>query len=380
MMSKIRSVEVFPVGVRVKSTFTFASGSAGGAGDEAILIYVKILDDDGVVGWGECRPIRQWSYETPESAVTTIRRYLAPAVIGHDISDRAGLHAKMNAAIGRGTSTGQPIAKSALDLAIHDLAAKRAGLPLREFLGGTRERRDLAISFTITGHDADQAKQQMQAGQAEGFAHFNFKAAVQPETDIAVAKVLKQTIAGDGFLWSDANQGFDLAGAKYVARAFEEIGVGILEQPLPADQFSGMTELRRATRIPLAVDEASVSPGDFLNHVVAGLVDYLIIKVTRSGGLWPSLQQIAIAQAAGMPMLVSGLTDGLLTKLAACQLASVFGIEGPVALNGSQFIDETGLYPAKSEVERGGNVRLNDAPGIGVEPDLDYLKKHTRDI
>jgi L-alanine-DL-glutamate epimerase-like enolase superfamily enzyme len=380
MMSRIRSVEVFPVGVRVKSTFTFASGSAGGAGDEAILIYVRILDDDGVVGWGECRPIRQWSYETPESAVTTIRRYLAPAVIGHDVSDRAGLHAKMNAAIGRGTSTGQPIAKSALDLAIHDLAAKRAGLPLREFLGGTRERRDLAISFTITGHDTDQARQQMQAGQAEGFRHFNFKAAVQPETDIAVAKVLKQTIAGDGFLWSDANQGFDLAGAKYVARAFEEIGVGILEQPLPADQFSGMTELRRATRIPLAVDEASVSPGDFLNHVVAGLVDYLIIKVTRSGGLWPSLQQIAIAQAAGMPMLVSGLTDGLLTKLAACQLASVFGIEGPVALNGSQFIDETGLYPAKSEVERGGNIRLNDAPGIGVEPDLDYLKKHTRDI
>jgi L-alanine-DL-glutamate epimerase-like enolase superfamily enzyme len=379
-MSRIKSVDVFPVGVRVKSTFTFASGSAGGAGDEAILIYVRILDDDGVVGWGECRPIRQWSYETPESAVTTIRRYLAPAVIGHDVSDRAGLHAKMNAAIGRGTSTGQPIAKSAVDLAIHDLAAKRAGLPLREFLGGSRQRRDLAISFTITGHDADQAKQQMQAGQAEGFRHFNFKAAVQPETDIAVAKVLKQTIASDGFLWSDANQGFDLAGAKYVARAFEDIGVGILEQPLPADQFSAMTELRRATRIPLAVDEASVSPSDFLNHVVAGLVDYLIIKVTRSGGLWPSLQQIAIAQAAGVPMLVSGLTDGLLTKLAACQLASVFGIEGPVALNGSQFIDETGLYPAKSEVESGGNVRLNDAPGIGVEPDLDYLKKHTRDI
>ena len=301
-------------------------------------------------------------------------------MIGHDVSDRAGLHAKMNAAIGRGTSTGQPIAKSAIDLAIHDLAAKRAGLPLREFLGGSRQRRDLAISFTITGHDADQAKQQMQAGQAEGLRHFNFKAAVQPETDIAVAKVLKQTIASGGFLWSDANQGFDLAGAKYVARAFEEIGVGILEQPLPADQFSGMTELRRASRIALAVDEASVSPSDFLNHVVAGLVDYLIIKVTRSGGLWPSLQQIAIAQAAGMPMLVSGLTDGLLTKLAACQLASVFGIEGPVALNGSQFIDEAGLYPAKSEVERGGNVRLNDAPGIGVEPDLDYLKKHTRDI
>jgi L-alanine-DL-glutamate epimerase-like enolase superfamily enzyme len=379
-MSRIRSVEVFPVGVRVKSAFTFASGNAGGAGDEAILIYVKILDDDGVVGWGECRPIRQWSYETPESAVTTIRRYLAPAVIGHDISDRAGLHTRMNAAIGRGTSTGQPIAKSAIDLAIHDLAAKRAGLPLREFLGGGRERRDLEISFTITGHDADEARAQMLAAQAEGFKHFNFKAAVQPDTDIAVAKALKAAIAAGGFLWSDANQGFDIAGAKVVAHAFEEIGIDILEQPLPADQFTGMKELRRATRIPLAADEASVSPTDFHNYVVAGLVDYLIIKVTRSGGLWPSLQQVAVAQAAGLPMLVSGLTDGLLTKLAACQLASVFGITGPVALNGSQFIEEAGLYPAKSEVESGGKIRLNDVPGIGVEPDPDYLKRHTREI
>src|ERR1700754_1475099 len=256
-MSRIKSVEIFPIGVRVKSTFTFASGSAGGAGDEVILIYVRILDEDGVVGWGECRPIRQWSYETPESAVSTLGRYLAPAIIGLEISDRAGLHARMNAAIGRGTSTGQPIAKSAVDLAVHDLLAKRAGLTLREFLGGSRERRDLSISFTITGHDAEEARQQMLGGQAEGFRHFNFKAAVKPETDIAVAKVLKQTI-GNGFLWSDANQGFDITGAKYVARAFEEIGVDILEQPLPADQLTAMRELRRSTRILLGLDAASV--------------------------------------------------------------------------------------------------------------------------
>jgi L-alanine-DL-glutamate epimerase-like enolase superfamily enzyme len=379
-MSRIKSVDVFPVAVRVSSTFTFASGTAGGAGDEVVLIYVRICDEDGRFGWGECRPIRQWSYETPESVVSTLRRHLAPAIVGHGLSDRVGLHAKMNAAIGRGTSTGQPIAKSAIDLAVHDLLAKRAGLSLREFLGGNRDRRELSISFTITGHDAGEASEQMRAAQAEGFAHFNFKAAVKPETDIAVARALKETIAPGGFLWSDANQGFDIVGAKYVAHAFEEIGVDILEQPLAADRFTGMAELRRATRIPLAVDEASVSPTDFLNYVTAGLVDYLIIKVTRSGGLWPSLHQISIAQAAGLPMLVSGLTDGLLTKMAACQLASVFGITGPVALNGSQFLDESGLYPTKAAVERGGDIRLNDLPGIGVEPDADYLTRFARDV
>jgi L-alanine-DL-glutamate epimerase-like enolase superfamily enzyme len=379
-MSRIKSVEVFPVAVRASSTFTFASGSAGGAGDEVFLIYVRIRDEDGQTGWGECRPMWQWSYETPEAAVSTIRRYLAPAIIGHELTDRAGLHARMNAAIGRGTSTGQPIAKSAIDLAAHDLLAKRAGLSLREFLGGSRERRELSISFTITGHEAGEAREQMRAAQDQGFTHFNFKAAVKPDTDIAVARALKQTIASGGFLWSDANQGFDVVGAKYVAHAFEEIGVDILEQPLAADRLSGMAELRRATRIPLAVDEASVSPTDFLNYVTAGLVDYLVIKVTRSSGLWPSLQQIAVAQAAGLPMLVSGLTDGLLTKMAACQLASVFGMTGPVALNGSQFLDESELYPGKAAVERGGALRLNDQPGIGVEPDADYLKRFARDI
>ena len=81
-----------------------------------------------------------------------------------------------------------------------------------------------------------------------------------------------------------------------------------------------MRELRRDCPLPLAIDESSVSPADFLRHVAEGLVDYLVVKVTRSGGLLPSMQQIAVAQAAGLPLLLSGLTDSLLTKMAACQL------------------------------------------------------------
>jgi L-alanine-DL-glutamate epimerase-like enolase superfamily enzyme len=58
----------------------------------------------------------------------------------------------------------------------------------------------------------------------------------------------------------------------------------------------------------------------------------------------------------------------------------VFGVSGPVALNGTQFIEEDGLYPDKSKVEGNGRIRLNDAPGIGVEPDLDYLKHCAREL
>jgi muconate cycloisomerase len=154
-----------------------------------------------------------------------------------------------------------------------------------------------------------------------------------------------------------------------------EAGVDVLEQPLPADQPHLMRRLRDACALPLAVDEASVSAADFFGYASQGLVDYLVIKLTRSGGIWPTLAQIGTAHSAGLQLLVSGLTDTLLTKVAACQVAAAFGFEGPAALNGSQFVDESALYPDKSRVEVDGAVHLGDEPGIGVRPDERSLRR-----
>ncbi|MBI3958634.1 MAG: hypothetical protein HY328_07480 [Chloroflexi bacterium] len=373
-MSNIAAIEIFPVHLPMIRSFSFASGSAGKAGGRAPHIFVKLTDSDGGVGWGEGRPVTGWSPETLETVTSTLRGYLAPAVIGLPVTDRWGLHRAMQRAIGRGPSMGQPIARAALDMALHDLLAKRAGLSLRAFLGGSDQHNRMALSYTLTGHDRASIGEEMEAGQAAGFLHFNFKAAVAPETDVEVAETVKERIAVGGFVWADANQGYQLHNARRVGQVFESIGVDVLEQPLPADQFEQMRSLRSSTAIPLAVDEASVGPADFLRYAAAGLVDYLVVKITRSGGIWPTLQQIAIAEAGGLPLLVSGLTDGFLTKLAVCQTALAYGFAGPAALNGSQFTDESAIFPTKREIEYNGTVHLSDAPGIGVQPDEDALR------
>ncbi|MEZ4862117.1 MAG: enolase C-terminal domain-like protein [Caldilineaceae bacterium] len=373
-MNTITKVDVFPVRLPVIKSFTFASGSAGAVGGTAPHIFVKVTDRAGNVGWGEGRPVPQWSYETLETVTSTIRSYLGPALLGHPSSDRWGLQRKLHATIGRGPSTGQPIAKAAVDMALHDLCARAAGLSLRAFLGGSDARNVMDLSYTLTGHDAASIREEMAEGKAAGFRHFNFKAAVAPATDIEVAETVRSDIPAGGFLWADANQGFQLHNARRVASAFEAIGVDLLEQPLPADQRHLLRALRQSTKIPLAIDEASVSPGDFFHYVADGLVDYLVIKVTRSGGIWPTLQQIALAEAAGLPLLVSGLTDGFLTKLAVCQVALAFGFAGPAALNGSQFTDESMLFPTKATLEYSGAVHLSDAPGIGLQPDEAALR------
>ena len=133
-MSTIATIEVFPVHLPMIRSFSFASGSAGKAGGKAPHLFVKLTDSEGAMGWGEGRPVPGWSPETLETVASTLRGYLAPAVIGLPVSDRWGIHGAMQRTLGRGPSLGQPIARAALDMALHDLLAKRAGLSLRAFL------------------------------------------------------------------------------------------------------------------------------------------------------------------------------------------------------------------------------------------------------
>jgi muconate cycloisomerase len=266
-------------------------------------------------------------------------------------------------------------------MALHDLCARSAGQPLRAYLGGSRERNTITLSYTLTSHDVVAIRREVLAARERGFRHFNFKAAVTPETDIDLAIAIRQMAGPDAFVWADANQGFQPHEALTVARGFADVGVNVLEQPFPADQLQLMRRLRQQCPLPLAVDEASVSPADFFHYAAEGLVDYLVVKVTRSGGLWPSLQQMAVAASAGLPFLVSGLTDSFLTKLAVCQLAVAFGHHGPAALNGSQFIDESLLYPDKAAIEFDAMVHLGEQSGIGTHPHQQVVEQFlARDI
>src|SRR5690606_29700403 len=140
-------------------------------------VFVKLTDSDGRVGWGEGRPSPGWSYETPESVTSTIETYLGPAIVGLPITDRYELHERMNRVIGRGTSTGMPVAKAALDLAVHDLAARAAGQSLRAYLGGSDERREVELSYTVTAHTEAEVVEDVERGLSAGIRHFNYKVA-----------------------------------------------------------------------------------------------------------------------------------------------------------------------------------------------------------
>src|SRR4051794_5174747 len=109
MAVRIDRVETFDVVYPVAGWFKFFERPAGRPPGRATVV-VKVTAE-GTAGWGQCVPSPRWSYETPETARSTIDLYLAPELVGRDPFDLPGLHAAMNRAIAPSFSTGQPIAK-----------------------------------------------------------------------------------------------------------------------------------------------------------------------------------------------------------------------------------------------------------------------------
>ena len=126
---KIDSIEVFPVNYPMKGRFKFFEGPQGHMQGRAAAI-VKIMAEDGTVGWGESVPIPRWSYETLESVTTTIRHYLAPELIGQDVFDLKNIHQIMDRNIAPSFSTGQPMAKAGIDIALPYISVAVSLIPI----------------------------------------------------------------------------------------------------------------------------------------------------------------------------------------------------------------------------------------------------------
>lgn len=376
MSVKITQIDVYPVGIPMTGAFAISSGTIAERGAIAIHVFVRIAGDDGTIGWGECRPIAIWSYETAHTVVTTLRHYIAPALIGHDPFDVLGVHAIMNHTIAHGTSTGQPIAKSGIDHALHDWIGRKLGVPLWRLLGGTK--RDVNLSFTLTSKSPNDVAGEIKRAGKLGYKNFNFKVGIDAKHDVEMARTIRQIIDPQAYLWADANGAYDLPTAVQVTREFATIGVDVLEQPLAPGDLIGLRRLCAKSDVPIAVDEGLVSPSDLIRLIHYDAIDVVVGKVTRSGGLLPSRQIYDIGRAAGLPLLLSGLTDASCTVLCGAALASAYGIDAPCALNGPQFLADWTHVGDPVVVD--AVVRLSDRPGHGTVLDEARIIKESASL
>jgi len=373
---KIQRIDLFPVRYPMTGYFKFFAGPRGARGRAAVI--VKITADDGTVGWGQSVPLARWSYETWETSLIVLRDYFAPTLIGRDPTDIDGALAAMDEAIAPAFSTGMPISRAGLDLALHDLTGRLRGQSLAQMWGRpTKPDATLALSWTVNVKAIDEVEQVVAQGRRRGYRHFNIKVAPDPTFDVALATAVRR-LAPDAFLWADANGGYDPKAALAVAPKLADAGVDVLEAPLRPNRISGYQALKKQAALPILMDEGVVHPTDLHEFDRLGMMHGVAMKPARCGGLWSNRRQIELCMDRGLMWLGSGLTDPDISLAASLCLYGAFGLAKPAALNGPQFLTADVLTKPLRISDGQARVPTN-GPGLGVDVDetkvLDLMRR-----
>ncbi len=361
--AKVRRIDFFPLRYPTVGYFKFFKGPRGAYGRSAVI--VKITADNGAVGWGQSVPISTWSYETLETATIVMRDYLASVLIGRDVFDIVGAHKAMDRALAPGFSTAMPIARAGIDIALHDLAGKLAGRSIAELWGRPRGG-PLTLSWTVNARTLDEIDKVIDAGWKRGYRNFNIKVAPNPNFDVELAKRVRKR-APSGFLWADANGGYDVPTALAVAPKLADAGVDVLEAPLKPNRLSGYQRLKRQGALPILMDEGIVSPVELGEFIRLGMLDGVAMKPSRCGGLVSAKRQIEMLLDAGLLWLGSGLCDPDISLAATLALYGAFGLKKPAALNGPQFLAAHVLKTPLSI--QNAIAEVPEGPGLGIEVD-----------
>jgi muconate cycloisomerase len=367
--SVIRKVEAIPVRVPYRNTFVIGRGLVAQGGQAGRYVFVRIETAGGLVGWGETIALPSWSYETSESIVSTVRNYLAPIVIGRSPFDQAWMQKRFDDVLTPAVSHGFPFAKSAVITATLDLAAQTAGVPLHALLGG-KLRDTVELSFAIS---IDTPAAMAEAARAWPSTRcFKVKVAGEPALDAErVAAVA--AARPDVDIWIDANQSYRPIHLESFLKAIAGVKQArCIEQPVKSIDWFGMKRARDRAALPVAVDEGCFTSYDVARLARMEACDLVVLKAAKSGGAPACLRGAAVAEANGLGLLGSGLTESGVGFTASVHMFSTLDLLLPPELNGPKFIAD--LMVDGLEI-KGSTVKTPDAPGLGVKVDEKKIRR-----
>ena len=323
------------IDIHLRHTFRLARGDS----DSRRVLMVEI-EHDGLIGRGEAAPIARYGQDVASAALA------AEEMVARIDNPRAFDQAAARAAV-----PGQPAAEAAVDMALRDLAGKRLGVPLFELLGIDPSSMPVT-SFTI-GMDTPEIVEQ-KVREAEGFAVLKVK--MGSEDDRRVLETVRSMT--DRPVRVDANEGWTLEDALARLEWLQEMGVELVEQPLPADQHDEMRELKRQSPLPLIADESVARAEDIPR--LAEAFDGINIKLMKCGGLGEALRLIHAARAHNMKIMLGCMVESSLAITAAAHIAPLVDwadLDGNLLITNDPFIG--------AEV-RDGKLVLPSEPGLGV--------------
>jgi L-alanine-DL-glutamate epimerase-like enolase superfamily enzyme len=272
-------------------------------------LVVRIEDDAGNRGVGGAAPADY--YSESRDTITDALPDLLAAVDDCDPHNRQRVAARL--ADTAGGPAAYPGARAAVDIALADLAAKRVDLPLSRLLG-LDPGRPVTSSFTVGIDDTDRMAERA-ARAAETYPILKLKLGTDRDREIVRAV---RDRAPDATIRADANGAWDPEAAVAMSRFLDEHAVEFVEQPVPADDLAGLAHVTETGPLPVAADESCVIPADVPR--VADAADIVVLKLTKSGGIWPVVRMCHAARACGLNTMLGCMTETNASIAAAAHL------------------------------------------------------------
>jgi muconate cycloisomerase len=335
-------------------------------------VVVKLVTDEGLVGWGEAPHMVGHSQrgETPDTVRVVLRRKLLPVVLGANPLNQEAIGLSLDRAV-----PGNTRAKGSIIMAAYDLAGKALGTPVHNLLGGmVRDRIPLSWSLPIQEPAAivEEAKRMVD----RGWRILKVKVGRQdPLADVAAVRQVREAVGDRIRIRADANQAYDIKTAIKMARQLEECGLEFLEQPVHQSDLEGMAEVTRQVGVPIMADESAHTVEDLLAIAKLRAADYVSIYVIGPGGLHNSKRMAVIAQGARMRGYVGGALESVIGAAAGLHFAAASPAVDLGCEMSGQFLltDDFGTEPLRFE---DGALVVPTAPGLGVEIDEERLTRH----
>ena len=311
--------------------------------DAATNVFVAVAGGDAT-GYGEASPAARWG-ESPEAVAASLDELDLGALAGpFDLEGTAGLLPPGSA-------------RAALDIALHDLAGKLAGVRVSDLLGvGGRPLPPTSVTVPIAEPDEMVARARSLAG------HPVLKMKVGFDGDVDTVRAVREVF--DGALRIDANEGWDVATARARLAELEDLGIELCEQPIPAGDADGLRAVTRATTIPVYADEDACTAADVAR--LASCVDGVNIKLRKAGGIREAIKAIFTARAHGLGVMLGCDLESGVAATAQAHVAALVDkadLDGPLLLRADP-------HPGVS-YDR-GRMSLPEGPGLGLsrEPEL----------
>lgn len=328
-------------------------------------VLVRLTDTDGHEGWGEAPQVWQVTGDSLAGSQACLDGPLADVLVGAPADPRITAPLVQRAVVANRS------AKMAADVALHDLAARRAGVPLAAHLAsyagrptGTASR--VRTDVTLAAGAATDLAEAALARVADGFTVLKLKVGTDAATDVARVVAVRRAVGPDVGIRLDANQGWDAFQAIAVIHALEDAGVGVelVEQPVPAHDVLGLAHVTAHVDTPIMADESLFTLEDLVEIIRCDAADLVNVKLAKCGGLTPALELIHVAERHGFGTFVGSMMESHVGVGAAAALVAAVGTTSLPDLDAAWWA-RTSPYDGGITYER-DEIVLPAAPGLGI--------------